>query len=190
VAFGDELLDSLLDARLDCLEEFKGVVLMPSARLCVSVVLLGQNRAHMSGSYPECSCLLSKPIWWLAIGLPEPSKMMKRVDVVPWSILPTNHLLFFSSSVTVMPSGRYVLPCAAAMICKALRNSGPELSAALDCLIGCDQSQRARKGEKEREIKFDNTINSLVLRLFRRVGSTLSRSMRPNGYALPADDGH
>jgi len=29
------------------------------------------------------------PIWWLATGSPAVLKMRNRVDVVPWSMLPT-----------------------------------------------------------------------------------------------------
>lgn len=45
--------------------------------------------------------------WWLATGSPKVLKMMKRVDVVPWSMLPTNQRLFASLPVWLTPRGSW-----------------------------------------------------------------------------------
>jgi len=48
-------------------------------------------------------------IWWLAIGVPVPSNIKNREEVVPQSMLPIYQCDFSSSSVSEIPSGRCAL---------------------------------------------------------------------------------
>jgi hypothetical protein len=45
-------------------------------------------------------------IWWLAIGVPVPSNIKNREEVVPQSMLPMYQCVFSSSSVSEIPRGR------------------------------------------------------------------------------------
>lgn len=54
----------------------------------------------MEGTHPDSGYLLSNSIWWLATGSPSSLNIRNRVDVVPWSMLPTKECSLF---VTVDP---------------------------------------------------------------------------------------
>jgi len=101
-----ELLRGSVDANVDAPQQLVRIVFDPPMPLRLGTFAIcttqkqigGAGEIEFGGNYPECGYNCSNSTWWLALGVPEPSNIKNREEVVPWSMAAVKTPRFFSTT--------------------------------------------------------------------------------------------
>lgn len=102
----------------------------------------GRAKRSARQTYPDLGYRLSNSIWCPAHTSPWLLKIRKRLDVVPWSTLPTNQCSLWLASVSMTPLGR-LAAAAGSLLGWLAESETPFMAAARRIFIqaaccGCD----------------------------------------------------